>query len=124
MLPIAAALPLAPYRLRDSGHQMSSYAWSAAQIVATHTGATMAETVSATGTSAAQAITATNRLPPTWCETRARTPTWPSRYKAGPPAASLTAYARGVGDPLRTFETPDGRTLAFAVWRTHSPAAN
>jgi hypothetical protein len=21
-----------------------------------------------------------------------------------------------VGDPLRTFETPDGRTLAFAAW--------
>ena len=21
-----------------------------------------------------------------------------------------------MGEPLRTFETPDGRTLAFAVW--------
>ena len=26
------------------------------------------------------------------------------------------AYARRVGEPLRTLETPDGRTLAFAVW--------
>ena len=26
------------------------------------------------------------------------------------------AYARLVGEPLRTLETPDGRTLAFAVW--------
>jgi pimeloyl-ACP methyl ester carboxylesterase len=26
------------------------------------------------------------------------------------------AYARPVGEPLRTLETPDGRTLAYAVW--------
>src|SRR5215217_5675935 len=26
------------------------------------------------------------------------------------------AYARAVGEPLRTLETPDGRTLAYAVW--------
>ena len=31
--------------------------------------------------------------------------------KTGP-----AAYARSVGEPLRTLETPDGRTLAYAVW--------
>jgi pimeloyl-ACP methyl ester carboxylesterase len=28
----------------------------------------------------------------------------------------VTAYAHRVGEPLRTFETPGGRTLAYAVW--------
>jgi pimeloyl-ACP methyl ester carboxylesterase len=30
--------------------------------------------------------------------------------------SAAAAYARRVAEPLRTLETPDGRTLAFAVW--------
>jgi pimeloyl-ACP methyl ester carboxylesterase len=36
--------------------------------------------------------------------------------RPGSPCVEHTAYARYVGEPLRTFETPDGRTLAYAVW--------
>ena len=32
------------------------------------------------------------------------------------PRSERRAYARAVGEPLRTLETPDGRTVAYAVW--------